>query len=276
MSAEVFDGYPGLKRTLDNIKPKQRATVMDVFSSSTLKQPDKRDRLLSIEASLIESQTYFFLNNIATHDIAIRDAYTYLQDPGAIQLFPALIDQNDKKHRFHIANTLTTVPFDHLPESAQKNINPTQTDHDFTFLQKRNSWNLCVGAEWMMEDALEDKAVVLVNKKLLVKFNGKLSGVCLETFTTQKGYTFVEGNWYSPADLDSRKQVRNAFDAGKAKLNLGAGSWQLMRPMEFIDEDDLIEDVKDYADTCKKALPVMMDGLPRKQYRMRNEELHQT
>lgn len=99
--------------------------------------------------------------------------------------------------------------------------------------------------------------------------------MCLNTFSTKDGGTFLAGNWYSPTDSQSRETIRGAFDGGTAKIVLQGGEWTIMRPLA---EDrgrmpeEILQGARQFAAKLPDRLPDQMEGMTRHGYRVARKE----
>jgi len=138
--------------------------------------------------------------------------------------------KNDKVNfGLQLATLLSLNKYSELPEDIQDIIKPKFKNQETKILPKHLEWYLCDDAEARLFESMASNAVVLVNESLLVKFSGKLSALCTKTFTNNEGYTFLEGNWYSPIDIESRQVIKDAYTKGIAKIDVDNSNWAIMR-----------------------------------------------
>jgi hypothetical protein len=88
------------------------------------------------------------------------------------------------------------------------------------------AWFLCVLSEERMKQSLSEYSTIAV-AGLMVKFVGRITGYCFESFSTNAG-TFIAGNFYSP-DIETQHQLKQFFVQGVNRPALAGGEWYLMR-----------------------------------------------
>jgi hypothetical protein len=197
-----------------------------------------------------------------------------LNDESIYVLLDTLLDNPDS-YRFQIGLILSQVNLTNLPDKVKAKIKPTLTDTEMQLLPEHGRWWLCGAAEPRLVQSLQDNAILLINNKILMKYNGKFSGICLETFANKEGYTFIEGCWYAPTDDISRTAMRTAFDQGDATLNFNEGVWVILRPLSNtrnISAGELLEYAKKQAYNLPPTLPQIINGKSRAEYRNENRE----
>lgn len=175
--------------------------------------------------------------------------------------------------RFPIGVLLSCFRSNELPEALLKKINPEKINENFKVDMGYQDWHLCEEAELKMQDSIKDRAVILANKGLLIKFNGRLSALCIKSFSSAGRGIFYEGNWYSPTNIDLREDIKNYFDNyDYSHINLSSGDWAIMRNLESLDDYDTyrlyLERIKKFASTFSEFLPKNIKGMARKDYRI--------
>ena len=152
------------------------------------------------------------------------------------------------EYSFEMGGLLSMMDFSDLPKNLQIKLNPALVESDQDLILKKSHWELCDDAETRMTDAMYNQAVMVVNDTLLMKFKGKLSAICLKTFTTKRGFTFVEKNWYSPVDMRTREKIKDAYYSGQDLAELiDYSEWVLMRAVTTVgdrSEDEFFREVK--------------------------------
>ncbi len=190
------------------------------------------------------------------------------QNPGVVAGF---LDNPDETNRYRTALVAGLV----LPlnPSIQRVYKPAVQDGvKLGVTSYHNDWILCPDAEGYMKKALKSNALVLVNGAILVKTVGKFTGLCVKSFETEGG-TFLEGNWYSPVDNESREAIRQGFDRGDARIDLTEGTWVLLRSV-YDDKggQEVLERSKQKAENMPRHLPLLIHGVPRRKFRVANFE----
>mgnify|MGYP000267581228 CR=1 FL=1 len=200
-----------------------------------------------------------------------------MSDSAVTKLIDIMANEPDR-YKFQLGVLLSQVPFDRLPESLTQKLKPVLANLEFQIKVGHESWWLCGEAEPRLVDSIHNRAAVLVNGFLLVKFKGKFSGLCTRTTTVPSGQTFIEGNWYSPTG-ELRSAIKNGFDAGDAKLSIPAGEWAMIRPLandqsRGLVANDVLEQARNYAARIPERLPDQIKGMSRRDYRSRRDEVH--
>jgi hypothetical protein len=187
----------------------------------------------------------------------------------------AIMLQNPDDFRFQIGAMLSQMTYFVLPNEVKARLEPIVSQYEFRIEMGHKGWFLCSDAEPRLLAAMKKKVVVDVNDSLLVKGKGKLTALCYETFTTNDGYTFVEGMFYSPLDNASRSAIREAFDDGVGHVTIPTANWAIMR--QVMDHglhkaDGILQIAKTCADTLPDQLPETIGRKTRKEYRESEEE----
>lgn len=143
---------------------------------------------------------------------------------------------------------------------------------NFQVTSSHDDWMLCPTAEDLMQESLRNQAVVLVNGALLMKFTGKLTGLCTRSFSTT-GATFLEGNWYSPVDPESRETIRQVFDRGEPRVSLTEGLWIILRSVDDSPKGErVLVSSRLSAANLPVSFPGTIRGIQRREFRMKNFE----
>ncbi len=105
----------------------------------------------------------------------------------------------------------------------------TFAENKFGVMVLDPDWGLCSDAEPRFRKSVKENAVMIVPPGLALKFVGRLTALCYETFSTENG-TFVAGNWYSPATPELRRSLDEKFEEGvRVADGITEGSWGLIR-----------------------------------------------
>ena len=194
-----------------------------------IKDSDKRRRKF-MEALFESKESQKFVALLEIYNINQVDVPKFIADQNVFDLIGIMLD-NDKKYKFQLAVLLSRMSIKDMPPELVKKIKTIETNSQFKITIGCDDWLLCDETESFLEESMRSNLVLLVNDKLLVKFAGKLTALCLKTFSTIDGFTFLKGNWYSLVDTTLRTITREAFDDGISKINLKEGKWALMRPL---------------------------------------------
>jgi predicted DNA-binding protein YlxM (UPF0122 family) len=272
-ASTAIDRYQFLHQLLRDLPKEQQQTIragLDRFTQG--EEGASRRNLL---------QTIFSNDESAQLDTALRRNSIelsrlpeVLNDEAVLNLVSIMLDAPDK-YRFQIGTILSQIPINNIPEPLRQRLKPIISDSEMKILTGHDRWWLCGQAEPRLQRSIANQAVVLVNDQLLAKFIGKFSALCLNTFTTNTGQTFLAGNWYSPTDGPSRDAIRHAFDTGNAKLTLGRGDWAIMRPLAECNgmaPEQFLDQIRHFSSELPDKLPDTIRGTTKRQYREANSE----
>lgn len=192
---------------------------------------------------------------------------------GAVRENPGIVSDllgNPEENRYRLGLVAGLMGSDPSIRQVFKPI--VQEGVSLRVTSSHSDWLLCPDAEDYMKKALKRDALVLVNGSILMKTVGKFTGLCVGSFSTSQA-TFLEGNWYSPVDQESRDAVRQGFDRGDARVDLTEGAWVLLRSV-FEDKSgqEVLARSKQKAKDLPRRLPSLIRGIPRKQFRLANNE----
>jgi len=146
-----------------------------------------------------------------------------------------------KKSAFALALLLAHLDQHHAPAVMnQFGVAHRAVDATLTLAFDRTDY-LCDQSEPRLQSALDHHThpVVVVNDTLVTKIApGRIAALAVEMTPTAHGM-IVPGNWYTPADPDTKKQLVAAYYAGTTHLQMSDGStWTLVRTMS---DDDCSE-----------------------------------
>jgi len=108
-----------------------------------------------------------------------------------------------------------------------------KTTHTATIILNPYKYVLCSSSEPYIEAAMQDSykaTIVLGDDQLLMKYYGRPAALCLKSFTTAEGISFIRGNWYTPIGV-ARKELKKAFDDGEQRISEITGKWVLIRQL---------------------------------------------
>lgn len=229
----------------------------------------------AMEAIFIHEDTSDLGGELERDKIKISELPKLLNNDAIYSLLDGMLDNRDK-YRFQIGALLTQLTLTELPDNIKEELKTVTSDYEFRIELGHDFWYLCPEAETRLLTSLRNNSLLLVNEKLLTKFKGKLSAICLDTFSTEDGQTFVEGNWYSPTEKKLRNQIRTAFDKGTSRVELQKGTWALMRPItdtQNKNAETILKSAKRKAENLPEILPPFIGKRTRKAYRERAEEI---
>jgi len=222
-------------------------STIDQLRLSRLVESEGADSEVStVLSDMFSSSESKWLNNdfYPTKEEASQITLCLSKNRLVLELMSLMADSPE--YRFQMGVLLSVVDFSDLPVRLKRQLHVDEKGSNQKLWPKNKSWYLCDAAEPRLVDAMFDGGVLLVNENLLVKFNGKLSAVCIRSFTTKDGFTFLRGNWYSPTDQVTIDFLEEVYKSGKVEINLEFDSeWALMRPVFRIagnTQDDLVNE----------------------------------
>lgn len=193
-----------------------------------------------------------------------------LRHPALIEHLSVLLDEPDQ-YRFQIGVLLALITKSQLPHHIQERIQSQTVNEDMKLRVGFLRWSLCDDAEYRFMESFMKKTFVVVNQHFIVKMIGRMSALCLNTCTTPDGNTFYAGNWYSLIDEGSRNHIRRIYDQGIHQTTLASSHWGLMRTfgrLGYKEPEDVIQEVKAIVKDLPEKLPLIIQGIPRQQYRL--------
>jgi hypothetical protein len=261
-------------------------TISDLFSSlnpdinrdlfekllpKVFKGDVKKTELLRIITSNVESR--YLGTDMENAGIKIEELPQLLDDETILGIVDVMLD-DPKSYRFELAQILSQIPIEKIPESMVAKLNPIAIDLELEIRPSQDGLYICSTGEPRMAEAMSKNAVVIVNGEIMVKMIGKMTGVLLDNVTTKDGVVLPKGMFYSPIDGKTRMAIKEAFDQGKSRVDLDRGQWAIMRPISetSVDTDLFLENAKIYAQSLPDTLPATIDGLPREQFRLSRKE----
>lgn len=228
---------------------------------SLLKTIFENDQTLSLQASL-------FNRNIPVSELG----KLYSSDESIFALLRVMLKKPDK-FRFQAGVILSQIPVSCIPRDIADQLRPYVANLEMSVTSDAKSWFLCAQAEPRMIEAARNGMVVRVNDSFLVKGIGKLAALCLDNTVTKDG-TFLAGNWYSPRDEKTRREIKSALDEGKSTLVI-PGQWTLMRPLadyNGLTAEEHLSGARKYAWHMPEVFPSKIGNFTRKQIRESREE----
>ena len=252
---EVLDNYPLFNTVLASFPPhihyaiKASLLASDPYQSLRLQVLEKLVYKNCSLSTVVQKADPIPLSLLLQHECVFGVIEGMLADSG--------------KYRRELAFLFTQLSMYQLPPYLQK-IVTSSAKHSLTILPAYLGWGLCSAAERRLLQAMQDHAVLLVNETLLLKFNGKLSGLALQTTLLEDGTQLLEGCWYAP--IDHRDEIRDAFDRGESRLCVD-GQWTLIRALDEENHDTLLQRAQTYAATLPDQLPQQIANTTRQTYR---------
>lgn len=199
-------------------------------------------------------------------------------DEGVIRDFVSNPDNNEEIIKM-LSRTFVPTPFQKGALLSQVGAEraeelgldvPIDGNADFRINVFSPKWMLCSDSEARLTNSLRHTTVAAVGSGLLVKFEGRLTALCYETFTTESS-TFYRGNWYSPVSSHLREGLVEAHDAGIMRPEIRDGEWLLVRGSDSRYKR-LIGDANDAAQNMPERLPRIVNGQDKRFIRIGTEE----
>ena len=272
--ATGIERFRFISRILAKLPDDRRQVVQDRLNQSFANSPDTARRAGILGALFETTQSQYLAGQLRRVGATLEDVPEIFADDAIVEIISIMAD-NPAEYRFQLGALLTQISVNQLPESIGKKLKPIITDAELKLKSENGTWWLCGMAEPRLKNAIRDGALMLVNGRLLLKFNGKLSALCLESFATSDGVVFLEGNWYSPTDNTTRVQLRSQFDQGHTRVRLTTGEWTIMRPLDKDGNrtpEQILEDARQTTQQLPDRLPDRIAGLDRQAYRNANKE----
>jgi hypothetical protein len=258
--------------------------IKNTTNTTNILQPKNRakavkSKLLNAIYSARKNNTgddFKFLKELSNTEIEPPQMKTILTDPDIFRTINDILKNEPRGDTYEAAVILSQIAFKDLPADLQKKINPVMVDANFTIQPGHKSFFLCADAEPLLEKTLKETGAILINKTLLMKFNGKMVALCLENTTATSGNegTFLKGMWYILTETTLRNGVvTESFDQGDPTVHLPESTWALIRPElhSTKSKQELTQKAIVYASSLTDILPSTINGRSRKAYR----EYHQ-
>jgi len=264
----LISKYIALEDALEQLSPSGQKGLLR--SLERTKSDDLReDRMVLLNNLFMHNSAEKVMNEME-YDFNVTDISQLLNNKTIFKLVDVMLD-NPEQYRLQLGIIFSQLSLHNIPRHLRNKMGALASDWEFSLKPENDQWNLCPDAEPRLKTAMEDDATVLVNGNILVKFEGKLTGLALRSFTTKEGKVFHEGNWYSPTDENLRETLRGEFDKGQAKVTVNTGTWTLMRPVADDDDGTLLDSARIHAAEMSDKLPDLIRGYTRKEYREREE-----
>lgn len=161
---------------------------------------------------------------------------TFRSKPG--QQLASFLLADREKNAFQLGVYFSFVSLGNLnPDLKAKVSSESHPSSPFKLrANEKLNWTLCSDAEPRLIEAIRDQAIlpIVVEGKtvMLLKFVGRLAGLCVGDFCTEDGKLFVAGNWYEPIGKKARQNLRDVFDEGLlAYVPEESMVWTLIRPL---------------------------------------------
>lgn len=187
-----------------------------------------------------------------------------------------VLSVNAEKFKFPLAMLLTSSNIHVYSNEVLERIKPIFNRTELRITPMYENWLICSDGEKRLLNAIDDGAIIVVNNSLVVKYIGKFSALCTQTFATNSGYVFLEGCWYSPKDKSTIDILNDAFDESIGEIDLESGEWVFMKVCEEangLTPDQVVGRARYAIDRFKKGLvPKYIRGVPRSEYRRETQE----
>jgi hypothetical protein len=231
--------------------------------------PQRNLKLHTLQSLFAEDTSELVTYELQDGNVDVEQLPKLLRHDAVILLLNSLIEQPEK-YRFQIGALLMHIPYRQFPVALQDKIASTVTDNKLNITFGNENWNLCDTAEPRLLQTIKNKATLIVNDSLLVKFHGKRAALCTSTFTTRYGQAFYKGNWYSPANDLTKNELNESFDNGLSRITMTKGTWALIRGVDSTEKrsaDEILDLAASYVLNTSVETPDRIDGLSRSWYR---------
>lgn len=207
--------------------------------------------------------------------LSLSDLPELIGDASSVEILKILLDYKESFAE-PIALALSQMDASKLPESMYQKIDTVILDAKMALEAVHDGWFLCDEAEEKLLKVLKGK-VMLVNDSLLLKFEGKIAGLGLKSFTLRcSGQTFLAGVWYCPTDEQLRSDLESKYKKGELVADIDSGTWVVMRAVEQtankkVSASKVIERANLSAENCRQKKKLTRGA---KQRAAHLEEIH--
>lgn len=256
---EVFLGYADSKiETLEwigvlrseifpTLSPVEFDSLIGTIMGTLAEQTSEKERKLLLSLFYYERDGNDDLwDYIKKSGISKEDLSGLFQREAFYPLLSLMLD-NPKQYKMQLGVIFSEVSLHDIPEEMLNKLKPVASKLGYSLESDHGEWFMCEDAEPRLLESMKEGGYIVMTEKgaprLLAKFMGKLSALCLEDFTTN-GEVFIKGNWYSPVSQELRLLIGETFDIGKGKVEVQGGEWAFMRPVKDLPEirsEEIIE-----------------------------------
>lgn len=142
-----------------------------------------------------------------------------------------------KKHQTVLGVLVSKVDLRKVPKQILEKLAPVISEVEGS-IELGRGYTLCNASEPRMENAIKNGTTMLVNDGLLVKFDGRITALCIKTFTTKQGYTFMAGCWYTLQGGENRGRLLSMFRGGARRVENFNGKWAYVRGIDKHNDRD--------------------------------------
>lgn len=212
-------------------------------------------------AVLSSCQSHDFASSVQRAGLLLYQLPSILKDSSLTSALTSFARKPDD-YRFQRAVVLSLIGADELPGDFMATAVQDMPRVHASLSMEYSNWYLCDDAEAKLKDAISETGVMALGEKgnapsFLLKFNGKMSALCLEDTLTDEGKVFVRGNWYSPIDPITREELKKEFDSARGRTTV-RGSWALMKslqPSGGKTTEELLEEITQVASKIPPVYP---------------------
>ncbi len=172
-----------MNRVLAKLPDDRRQVVQNRLNQALSNSPETVKRIGVLGALFETNQSERLSSELRYAGATIEDLPDIFSDEAVVEIISIMAD-SPAEYRFQLGALFTQIPVNKLPDEIGNKIKPIVTDAELKLKSENGTWWLCGMAEPRLREAIEDRALMLVNDRLLLKLNGKLSALCLESFTT--------------------------------------------------------------------------------------------
>lgn len=196
-------------------------------------------------------------------DKQVEDLPQIIGDEKAVRILNILF-RNKVRFGGVIAMVLSQMDARNFPKAMNQKIDSMSMGSQIDLEATYHRWYLCWEAEEMFSRSFYSEKVMLVNGNILVKFEGKMVGICLSSASlANNGKTFLEGAFYSPANIQLRDELKRRYMMGEKVVNIPEGVWVVMREVkggriegERVSKRKMMERARLAAEKCKQTKEV--------------------
>jgi len=221
-----LNDYGFLSKVFDRMDTESQQDVVN-FITSGLKDGDDDVLKTIFEAEDSNNLDSKLIVRSDGKDIRSR-VHALLTKPEMLMIISTMADYPEE-FGMELGEVLAMVPFREFPRELRDKLHVYLKRTEQKIRPFKENWYLCSDSEALLVESMQIGAVVIVNESLVVKFKGKFTALCIESFVDKSGNACLAGNWYSPANERTRSVLREANRNGDLKINLTKGEWALMR-----------------------------------------------
>ena len=252
----VADAVYALNGAFGDVSPDKFGSLVGKLEKS-FSGSDGENRATFVKTILRSRNSERFHTHLSNSGLIENQIPSLMADEGMIGFVSTMIEHREK-YKMELGAIFSQVSLGQFPGGIRNELQIKTAKVDALVRPFHDKWELCDLAEYKLVLALESGGVMAVgeqeNPNMLMKFRGRLTGLCLQDTETTSGNVFIKGNWYSPTDFGTRKDLEMSFDRGKGRVPVLDGEWALMRPLRTVG-DATPEEIVDMTEKIAQGLP---------------------